>query len=64
MATIGRIRCEYHPGTITTDTAFKQDAEPPMSRREVEYGHRNPVLYDAQGRPVYRRVGYAPKERG
>lgn len=64
MAKPQRVRGDYHPGNLTADAPFKQDAEPPMSHREVEYGNRKPVLYDAQERPIYRRAGYAPKERG
>ena len=57
------VRGEYHPGNLTTDAPFKQDAEPPMSSRTTDYGQRTPVLYDKNERPIYRRVGFSPESR-
>lgn len=48
----------YHPGTLTVDTAFKQDEPPPMSERIVTTSQR-PVLFDAEARPIYRKAGFA-----
>ena len=57
-----RTHGEYHPGQLS-ETAFTHDVEPPMSRRDVDFGDKRPALYDAHERPIYRRIGYAPLER-
>lgn len=51
-------RADYHPGTLTAPSVFSQDAEPPMSARDVTDRQR-PVLYDAKERPIYRAIGYS-----
>ena len=48
---------EYHPGNLTCDDTFKHDDAPPMSERTVVSTTR-PVLYDADERPIYRKVGF------
>lgn len=52
-----RIKAEYHPGNLTATNAFKHDDTPPMSDRTVVDSQR-PVLYDANERPIYRKVGF------
>lgn len=48
----------YHPGNVTTDNGgFKHDEPPAMSERIVTDRVR-PVLYDADERPIYRKVGF------
>lgn len=49
----------YHPGNLTADEAFKHSEPPPMSERIVET-RRQPVLYDAEARPIYRKAGFTP----
>lgn len=48
---------KYHPGNLTTDRqGLYQDEAPPMSERTVELKQR-PILYDAEERPIYRKIG-------
>jgi len=48
----------YHPGNVTVDTGgLKHDETPPMGERIVTDRAR-PVLYDADDRPIYRKVGF------
>jgi hypothetical protein len=51
-------KANYHPGALTADNGgFKQDEAPPMSERVVVTTQR-PILYDANERPIYRKVGF------
>lgn len=45
----------YHPGNITSDESFKQD-EPPPER--IVTDRAKPVLFDADERPIYRKIGF------
>lgn len=54
-------KAEYHPGALTTQSGgLKHDEAPPMSNRDVVQD-KGPVLYDAQERPIYRRIGFSPR---
>lgn len=56
-------RASYHPGNLTTDAGgLKQDAPPPLCERVV-VDRALPVLYDANERPIYRKVGFTPLTR-
>ena len=55
-----RIRGDYHPANLTSQSPYKQDDEPPHSYRSVD-GKARPVLYDHDERPIYRRVGFEVK---
>lgn len=52
------VKGSYHPGNLTCDTAFKQDEPPALSERVVTTSSQ-PVLYDANDRPIYRKAGFA-----
>ncbi len=53
-----KILGNYHPGGLTADNGgFKQDEPPPFSERVV-VDTQKPCLYDADGRPIYRKVGF------
>ena len=52
------VRGDYHPGALTTDTGgLKHDDQAPMSERVVVDSQR-PTLYDANERPLYRKIGF------
>lgn len=52
------VKSDYHPGNLTTDHGgLEHDDAPPMSDRTVVPSVR-PILYDAQERPIYRKVGF------
>jgi len=47
----------YHPGNLTCDESFKHDEPPPFSELIVT-DRAKPVLFDANDKPIYRKVGF------
>lgn len=56
-ARAAKVEPGYHPGNLTCDESFKHDEAPPFSELIVT-DRAKPVLYDADDKPIYRKVGF------